>query len=200
MFENELGQPLLPGLELEFEYKQKPGHGIGQTSSQTEDWYTHPDIVSRTRKLFGGTIDLDPMSCVQANEVVQAETFYTAEQDGLTRPWYGNLLWNPPWGGTDASTAKRRGVKKLLDAYKAREVKQAVCVLNANAMTTSWFSPLLDFPVCVPSRRIEHYGKDGQGGSPNSGTVLVYVGVKDWNFAFWFQDLGKILIPWDGGW
>ena len=169
MFENELGQPVLPGFELEFEYRQTRGHGSGQTSSQTEDWYTHPEIVELTRTLFGGKIDLDPMSCVQANEVVQAETFYTAEYDGLTRPWYGNILWNPPWGGSDANSAKRRGIRKLLDGFQAGDVKNAVCVLNANAITTSWFAPLLAFPVCVPPRRIAHYGPDGEGGAPNSG-------------------------------
>lgn len=193
-FADERGQPVLPGFEGEFEYRQPKGHGTGQTSSQTEDWYTHPEVVYRTRVLFG-KIDLDPMSCEQANRVVQAETYYTAEIDGLTRPWYGNILWNPPWGGSNANTVKRRGVQKLLYAFKANEVENAVCVLNANAITTSWFSPLLAFPVCIPPKRIAHYGPNGEGGAPNSGTILVYVGINVMRFAEVFGDLGRIIIP-----
>lgn len=181
-----------------FEYRQKPGRGSGQVSSQTEDWYTHPEVVNLTRTLFSGTIDLDPMSCEKANEVVKAVKFYTAEQDGLTRPWFGNLLWNPPWGGSDANSAKRRGVKKLIGAFTAGEVHNAICVLNSNAVTTSWFAPLLAFPVCIPPRRIMHYGPHGEGGSPNSGTILVYVGVGVDRFAEVFGGLGRIMVPYEG--
>lgn len=192
-FYDERGQPVL--FENPFEYVQPAGHGSGQTSSQTEDWYTHPDIVERARTLFNGIIDLDPMSCEKANEVVQAETFYTAEVDGLTRPWFGCILWNPPWGGSNANSVKRRGVKKLLDEFRSGNVKEAVCVLNANAITTSWFEPLLAFPVCVPSYRIPHYGPNGEGGAPNSGTVIVYVGVSTSRFGKAFGDLGRIMVP-----
>lgn len=193
---DERGQPVL--FENPFEYVQPQGRGSGQTSSQTEDWYTHPDIVDRTRMLFNGKIDLDPMSCEKANEVVQAETFYTAEIDGLTRPWFGHILWNPPWGGSNANSVKKRGVKKLLDGIKANEVQEAVCVLNANAITTSWFAPLLSFPVCIPPRRILHYGPNGEGGAPNSGTVIVYAGPSRFRFANAFGDLGRIMVPYNG--
>ena len=194
-FENELGQPLLPGFEQDFAYYEPRGHGSGQTSSQTENWYTHVSIIELTEKFFYGQIDLDPMSCSQANQMVNAKVFYTAEQDGLTRPWYGNILWNPPWHGSDANSAKRRGVKKLLDAYNVGEVKNAVCVLNANALTTAWIAPLLDFPVCVPPKRIPHYGPNGEGGAPNSGTVVIGVTSNVGKFAEVFGSLGRIMIP-----
>lgn len=195
-FVDEQGQPVL--FEQEFDYQQPKGHGLGQTSSQDENWFTHPEVVELTRQLFFGKIDLDPMSCEKANEVVKAVKFYTAEQDGLVHPWYGNILFNPPWGGTDASAVKKRGVKKLLDSFQRGEVHNAICVLNANAMTTSWFAPLLAFPVCVPPRRIEHYGPNGEGGAPNSGTVLVYVGIGVDRFSEVFGGLGRIMVPYEG--
>lgn len=196
-FINELGDPVLPGFEQDFAYQQPRGHGIGQTSSQTEDWYTHPEIVELTRTLFGGRIELDPMSCAKANEVVQAETFYTAEQDGLTRPWFGNILWNPPWSGSAENSVKRRGVKKLLGSYKSGDVKNAVCVLNSNALTTAWMEPLLAFPICIPPRRIPHYGPHGEGGSPNSGTVIIGVTVGVDRFAQVFGGLGRIMVSYE---
>ena len=179
----------------EVEYQQKQGHGEGQTSSQSEDWYTHPEVVTLVHELFGGPPDLDPMSCEEANKVVKARKIYTAKQDGLLHPWYGTILWNPPWGGADDSAAKKRGLAKLLLAYKTGDVEEAVCVLNANAMTTAWFAPLLDFPICIPPKRIKHYGPKGQGGSPNSGTVIIYLGAEVDKFAHLFAKLGTIMIP-----
>jgi hypothetical protein len=179
-------------------YVQRTGHGKGQTSSQSEDWYTHEDVVKLTRDLFNGTIDLDPMSCHEANLVVKAEKIYTAEVNGLLFPWRGHILWNPPWGGADANSVKRRGVKKLLDSFRSGEVEEAICVLNANAVTTSWFAPLLAFPICIPPRRIEHHGPGGKGGAPNSGTVIVYVGPSPSRFSQVFSSLGRIMVPYEG--
>lgn len=192
---DETGQFILPGFDGDWEYRQRRGYGSGQLSSQSEDWYTHSDIVERVRGMYGGKIDLDPMSCAEANQVVQAEMFYTAEQDGLIQPWYGCMLWNPPWGGADASSVKNRGVKKLMLAYSDGYVRECVCVMNANAVTTRWFRPLLTFPVCIPPFRIHHYGPESKGGAPNSGTVLVYVGGDVQRFARHFGDLGQIMVP-----
>lgn len=176
-------------------YQAPVGTGTGQTSSRSEDWYTHQDVVSLVHELYDGVPDLDPMSCDEANLLVKAKEFYTAEMDGLVRPWYGRMLWNPPWGGSDATAAKKRGLNKLLDSYETGDVTECVCVLNANATTTAWFAPLLSFPICFPSYRIKHYSPGGGGGSPNSGTVVIYVGKRLDRFAEIFSKLGAIMIP-----
>jgi hypothetical protein len=176
-------------------YRQPEGHGTGQTSSQAEDWYTHPEVVALVHEMFGGPPDLDPMSCAEANLVVRAKEYYTAEADGLLQPWRGTVLLNPPWGGTGASAVKKRALRKLLDSYANGEVTEAICVLNANAITTRWFAPLLEFPLCIPPRRIEHYGPGGKGGSPNSGTVISYLGPYRERFTDIFACLGKIMRP-----
>jgi hypothetical protein len=67
-----------------------------QLSSKSEDWYTHAEIIALVHELF--PIDLDPMSCYEANKVVQAKGYYTKEDDGLLYPWEGRVLLNPPWG------------------------------------------------------------------------------------------------------
>ena len=196
---DEAGQGSLFELEEDYRriYIQPEGKGSGQTSSQSEDWYTHPVIVTLVHKLYDGPPDLDPMSCEEANETVKAREFYTAEMDGLLRSWYGRMLWNPPWGGTDATAAKKRGLVKLLKAYESGDVTECVCVLNANATTTAWFAPLLSFPVCFPSYRIKHYGPGGKGGAPNSGTVVIYLGENRDRFAEVFGELGAIMVPYD---
>lgn len=197
---NEKGETVLPGFDtvnFPVEYQYIPGVGTGQLSSQACDWYTHPDVVALVHELYDGPPDLDPMSCAEANQVVQAGKYYDAEMDGLVHPWYGRMLWNPPWGGASESAVKKRGLKKLLDAYHNGDVTECVCVLNANAITTKWFAPLLEFPVCIPPYRIAHYGPGGKGGAPNSGTIIVYVSDPyKWDrFSDVFGRLGKIMWP-----
>jgi len=162
-----------------------------QNSSLSEDWYTHPEIIALVHELF--PIDLDLMSCYEANKVVQAKGYYTKEDDGLLYPWEGRVLLNPPWGGSSASAVKVRAIRKLLAAYHCGDVPEAIVVLNANAMTTGWFSPLLKYPICIPSRRIPHYGPGGRGGAPNSGMVIIYLGPQVGRFSSIFAKLGTVM-------
>lgn len=64
-----------------------------QHMSTSGERYTPPWLVEWARQILGG-IDLDPCSCAAAQTVVQADTYY--DRDGLSRPWYGRMLINPP--------------------------------------------------------------------------------------------------------
>lgn len=197
LLEDEVGQGLLPLDVGGRDYQQRRGHGAGQTSSLTEDWYTHPSVIDAVRELFGGTIDLDPFSCREANRTVRATRIFTAESDGLVHSWHGRLLLNPPWGGSGNTSVKRRAVQKLIKSYREGSVIEAVAVLNANATTTKWFAPLFTFPICFPAHRIPHYGPGDAGGSPNSGTVLIYLGPHAQRFARIFSRFGNIVQPFE---
>lgn len=43
-----------------------------------------------------GRIDLDPASCALANSRIRAARYYTAADNGLSKPWHGNVFLNPP--------------------------------------------------------------------------------------------------------
>jgi len=60
------------------------------------DWYTPELYVDLARRVMG-TIDLDPASSDKAQEVAQAEKFYTEADDGLQQAWWGNVFLNPPY-------------------------------------------------------------------------------------------------------
>jgi len=60
---------------------------VSKNSGENE-WYTPVQFIDAAR-LVMGSIDLDPASSERANETVQATTFYTKEDDGLSKTWCG---------------------------------------------------------------------------------------------------------------
>lgn len=72
--------------------------GLIQHSSASKKWYTSPAVVEKARYVLG-SIDLDPASDAEADEVVRASRRY--ESDGLSRVWQASRVFcNPPGGKT----------------------------------------------------------------------------------------------------
>jgi hypothetical protein len=80
-------------------------------SSHSNEYYTPPKIVELSREVLG-SIDLDPFSCEEANELVKAKNFFDINQDGFNSEWYGNCFVNPP-GGSENHTSQ---ISKAFDA------------------------------------------------------------------------------------
>ena len=156
------------------------------TSSASVEWYTPQEIVAAAREVLGG-IDLDPSSCEAANATVQATTYYTAEDDGLTKSWRGSVFLNPPYGGHAGAF-----VAKLMDAHARRDVPGAIVVLSDHAVSNGWFAPLWDHPVAFIGR-LAFDTPDGPSSSPTFGTVIVGVGVDIDRFAAVFSQFGPVV-------
>lgn len=58
------------------------------------EWYTPQWIFDA----LGITFDLDPASPYNAPTHVPAEAHYTVFDNGLTKPWFGRVWLNPPYG------------------------------------------------------------------------------------------------------
>jgi len=161
-------------------------------SSETNEWYTPAPYIESARAVLGG-IDLDPASCAEANQVVQAARFYTADDDGLARDWKGRVWLNPPYGGQAGAF-----VAKLISHYDAGDVPAAVCLVSSHSPETDWFRPLWDRVLCFTYGRIAFTDSSGEAAAPTHGSVFAYLGPDRARFAAEFEPHGAVVARWPG--
>lgn len=164
------------------EEKKKPRNG--------DEWYT-PDgpkrIASRIRR-FLGHIELDPASCDAANLTIQAERFFTKEDDGLSKIWIAKTFFlNPPY------SLAGEFVGQAIASYEAGNLGEGFMLLNANT-SSAWFTPLWSHLLCFIEGRVSFDAGDGGDSATGwSPSVLVYFGPRPEEFARDFADLGAIV-------
>lgn len=64
---------------------------INQTSGEVE--YYSPEELTNAARLCMGSIELDPASCPEANLTINADQFFTKEDDGLKLLWRAKTVW-----------------------------------------------------------------------------------------------------------
>jgi len=170
---------------------------IPQHGSASNEHYTPAAIVEAARVTLGGIIDLDPASCAQANERIGARTFF--DERGLDVPWAGTVFLNPPGGrapkgcGTGSNAALWWGA--LAQRYQAGDVVAAVFVgftleILRSAQALDVPQPL-DFPFCVPKKRIAFDTPDGPSSSPTHANAIIYLGPDVERFVEAFAPIGR---------
>lgn len=160
----------------------EPRSGGTDWRHEPDEWYSPPEIVEPARDLLGG-FDLDPASCPDAQEVVDAAGYYTSGDDGLAQPWPGRVWCNPPYSLVDAFAAK------LIGEYDAGRLIRAVLLTNAST-DAAWFADLAArYPVLFTRGRVAFWRPDHPGESPRFGQALFGVGVDAAAFADAFAGL-----------
>lgn len=159
-------------------------------NSGENEWYTPPEYIDAARETMG-SIDLDPASCETAQANVKAKRFWTADDDGLSKKWTGNIWLNPPYS------------KELIGQFAAKVVEesprfeQAVVLVN-NATDTAWFHELTSVAsaVCFLRGRVKFLDKTGKpANTPVQGQAVVYVGENVESFRKSFSSFGFVVVP-----
>lgn len=159
-------------------------------NSGENEWYTPPEYIEAARDVMG-SIDLDPASCETAQANVKAKRFWTADDDGLSKKWTGNVWLNPPYS------------KELIGRFAAKVVeesqrfKQAVVLVN-NATDTAWFHELasVSSAVCFLRGRVKFLDKSGKpANTPVQGQAVLYVGPNVEAFRSRFAAFGFAVVP-----
>lgn len=127
---------------------------------KNDEWLTPPEIL---RAL--GEFDLDPCAPV-VRPWETAKQHYTAQDDGLSLPWFGRVWCNPPFG--------REAVKWL---RRMREHGNGVALIPARTETAMFYETVwgaADGVLFLKGRPHFHY-VDGRRADFNSGAPIALV-------------------------
>ena len=153
------------------------------------EYYTPQQIIGAARNTMQG-IDLDPASSLIANDRVKASVFYTENDDGLSKKWFGKVFMNHPFSRKNNPLF----VKKLVDEYVAGNVKEACCITYASTSEV-WFRPLMDYPQCFIHGRTNYHLPDGKiKKGVTKGSVVTYLGNNVDEFKLYFKEIGTVKI------
>lgn len=154
-------------------------------NSGDNEWYTPKEYIEAARQVLG-ELHLDPASNPLANDIVQAATFYTAEDTGLDKDWHGNVWMNPPY----ESGLIGQFAEKLCDSYASGNVTGAIVLVN-NATETRWFQSLAEqaSAACFPKGRVKFW-HPRKVAVPLQGQAILYLGPNTDEFARAFSQFG----------
>lgn len=181
------GELSIPSAKEELLVRRNPHVSF---NSGENEWYTPPKYADAASLVMGG-IDLDPASTESANRYIKAKMFFTSENSGLIKDWWGNVWMNPPYSQPLISDF----CEKLVEELVSGRVVQA-CVLVNNATETGWYQHLLSCAssVCFIRGRVKFIDKAGrESGAPLQGQTILYFGSRTDEFAKGFAEFGKIL-------
>lgn len=193
-------------------------------SMDSPEWYT-PATYAFHAKMLMGSIDLDPASHPDANVLIEADRFYTKEDDGMRQPWWGNVFLNPPggldddgeplvpqfWARLTAMWALTLVQQAIWIGYSLEQLQTLQTATVRGCSCVRHGSPLR-FPICYPSKRIAFIEneakkalriekllakgkKPNQKSQPSHANYIAYLGPRVDEFRTIFGAFGEVVVP-----
>lgn len=161
--------------------------------SNNQEYYTPDFIVEACRKTMGG-IDLDPFSCAKANLTVGAKSYFTKEDDGFSKDWYGRVFVNHPFSRENNKKIFQKAIQEC-----SKGNADVVMLITYASTSESWFKPSLDYPQCYLYGRTNYLLPDGtvkRGVTKGSCITLISDGYNSYvhKFSEAFKTLGKVKV------
>ena len=165
------------------------------TSSKSVEWYTPPEIIQLVKDLLG-TIHIDPASSDRAQQWINAQTYYTSRDNGLTKPWRGNVWLNPPYGSPNRKQGNH-GVtawcEKAIAEYERGNILQGVIFVSGTSHGVR--SLRQRFIRCEPTKRIQFITPDKEKVAPPPPPTFYYLGENSDRFKAVFSTIGDLSAP-----
>jgi phage N-6-adenine-methyltransferase len=152
------------------------------------EWYTPDKYIELARSVLG-EIELDPASSERSQERIKARAYYTKEDNGLTKPWFGSVWLNPPYSQPEMT----QFIEKLVKEVRVGKLVSAI-MLTHNYTDTSWFhlAESVCSAICFTRGRIAFEGSDGTKAAPTQGQAFFYFGPNVDKFKEVFLEVGFV--------
>jgi len=166
--------------------KSKKNQNLALVYTGNQENYTPKEIIQSIKKVLG-SIDLDPASCDFAQKIIQAKTYFTEADDGLSKKWFGNIFLNPPYQMPEIKIF----TDKLIDELP--NIKSAILLTNNNT-DTKWFYKCAREArlICFTNGRISFYTEEKTRTQPTNGQAFFYFGKDENSFIDVFKEIGLI--------
>lgn len=154
------------------------------------EWYTPPEWIALAREVLGD-IDLDPASCLFANQTVQAANYFTEKTNGLDKVWEGKVWCNPPY----SATLIKKFTKKFYEEYQLGNMEEGIILTNSGT-DTIWNQNICKGVQVYTVGRISFVQPDGTLKATGSrGQCFTYLGPNPKKFIGVFTRDGKCWCP-----
>ena len=172
-----------PGRPPKFKVEQ-PAHRTQFTGNN--EWYTPVEYIEAARQIMG-SIDLDPASSVFGQGRIEAGTYFTKENSGLDKPWFGNVWLNPPY----SQPLITQFIEKTID--ELQNIAQLI-LLTHSYTDTFWFhlAESKAQKLCFTRGRIRFESDNGKTATPTQGQCFFYFGENIGKFLEVFEKYGFI--------